>query len=532
MSSGELAAHVLALTGVLTDLQGSLAPEQVWHASDDEVLQACRDIAAQRARADAAYLSLVAEVDRRRAASGARTGTGGGTSLGSTTEGLLRSAALLSAGQARRDVAAAHALHGHSTDRGTTEPPVLPVLASQLADGSITREHVDVAVRCLDRIPRHLRGTPGDASPVTSEQLGATVRDVVVTLVSEVAGTGTARDLDRACRAVLDHLDPDGGDRYDPVAYERRYLDMSTDSTGMLLGRFQLDAAAGLALRAAVDAHSAPSPTVDGLRDPRSARQRRADALVLVAEAARGTSAPVRGEPPRVVVHVTPEQLAGGASTWAGSAWSESGETVGRASARRLSCDAVLHRVVVPPAAGPLELGREERLASRTQRRALASRDRGCVVPGCGAPPAACDAHHLVHWADGGSTDLDNLVLLCGSHHTAVHAGVWAVAVCADGIPEVIPPRWVDPEQRPRRLAHHLVAAVARAAATATAASGRPATADAADHASPDEPTASASGRPRLTLVHPLLDLYAHPAPPSAPAGAVELHLTRLLDTG
>ena len=85
MTSEDLAAHVLALSGVLTDLQASLAPDQVWHAPDDEVLQACRDLAAQRARTDAAYLALVAEVDRRRAASGARTGTGARGSCPPTT---------------------------------------------------------------------------------------------------------------------------------------------------------------------------------------------------------------------------------------------------------------------------------------------------------------------------------------------------------------------------------------------------------------------------------------------------------------
>ena len=134
---------------------------------------------------------------------------------------------------------------------------------------------------------------------------------------------------------------------------------------------------------------------------------------------------------------------------------------MGRATLRRLACDAVLQRVVRGAAGETLALGREVRLATRSQRRALAARDRGCVVPGCGAPPEACDAHHVRHWADGGPTDTDNLALLCGTHHTAVHAGTWAVVMAADGIPEVVPPRWVDPDQRPRRLWHHLVAAAA-----------------------------------------------------------------------
>ena len=149
---------------------------------------------------------------------------------------------------------------------------MLPLLADQLRRGEVTREHVDVAVRCLDRVPRapdrgrRTTGTGGAAaSPVSPEQLGATVRDVVVDL--RVRG-GRVRDRPRPRPGVPAGARPastrTGGDRFDPAAYERRFLDMSTDVTGMLLGRFQLDAAAGLALRAAVDALSAPAPTEDG----------------------------------------------------------------------------------------------------------------------------------------------------------------------------------------------------------------------------------------------------------------------------
>ena len=62
------------------------------------------------------------------------------------------------------------------------------------------------------------------------------------------------------------------------------------------------------------------------------------------------------------------------------------------------------------------------RLATPGQRTALAARDQGCTWPGCTAPPALCEAHHVLWWSRGGPTTIDNLALLCTRHHTTVHA--------------------------------------------------------------------------------------------------------------
>jgi hypothetical protein len=89
--------------------------------------------------------------------------------------------------------------------------------------------------------------------------------------------------------------------------------------------------------------------------------------------------------------------------------------------ARRIACDASVNRVVTAGAAGPVEIGRRTPVVPAALRRAVAVRDGGCRFPGCDRPPGWCDAHHVVHWADGGPTELGNLLLLCRPHHRMVH---------------------------------------------------------------------------------------------------------------
>jgi hypothetical protein len=102
----------------------------------------------------------------------------------------------------------------------------------------------------------------------------------------------------------------------------------------------------------------------------------------------------------------------------------------------------------------PLDVGRAHRLATPAQRKALAARDGGCVIPACPVPHEGTDAHHIEPWQQGGATDLGNLVSLCPRHHQEVHAGTWLVEM-RDGIPWVRPPSWIDPERRRLRNLHH-----------------------------------------------------------------------------
>ena len=86
-----------------------------------------------------------------------------------------------------------------------------------------------------------------------------------------------------------------------------------------------------------------------------------------------------------------------------------------------------------------LSVGRATRTIPAHIRTALVLRDQGCRFPGCDRPPAWTDGHHIIHWSDGGPTELDNLVSLCRPHHRAVHEQGWRIHM-ADGIAVVEPP--------------------------------------------------------------------------------------------
>ena len=128
-------------------------------------------------------------------------------------------------------------------------------------------------------------------------------------------------------------------------------------------------------------------------------------------------------------------------------------------TARRLACDAATVTMRHGPGGEILDVGRRTRTISPALRRALAARDRRCRFPGCGN--RRVDAHHIEHWADGGRTALDNLVLLCRRHHRAVHEEGYRVTIDAAGdvkflrpdghpLPEAPPaPAWTGPALQP-----------------------------------------------------------------------------------
>jgi hypothetical protein len=100
---------------------------------------------------------------------------------------------------------------------------------------------------------------------------------------------------------------------------------------------------------------------------------------------------------------------------------------------RTLCCDPDLYAVVVDSLGVPLDLGRHVRLASTAQRRAVAARDGGYVFPGCDAPIAWTDNHHVHHHRNGGPTAVENLASLCRRHHGITHRKRWEMHTAPDG---------------------------------------------------------------------------------------------------
>lgn len=199
---------------------------------------------------------------------------------------------------------------------------------------------------------------------------------------------------------------------------EKAYLHASATFEGMVRVDGLFDPERGEALLAALEA-AIPPPSRS---DRRPVANRRAEALALICEQWLSNGAPVTGGVrPHVSLLVDLDTLDGKMGKV--NQLAHTGP-ITRETALRILCDAGVSRVITRGRSEILDLGREVRTATPAQRRALAIRDGGCVIPGCGRPPAWCDAHHRTHWIHDGQSDLDDLVLVCRWHHTLIHAGI------------------------------------------------------------------------------------------------------------
>jgi len=211
--------------------------------------------------------------------------------------------------------------------------------------------------------------------------------------------------------------DPQAAEAEAERLHEMRALHISKDWSGLLHLSGDLDPASGLLVLEALN--SLTDPTHLDPADTRTPPQARADALVEICrrylDSANGSRRPTR-----VLVTIPWNTLQSGK----GLVDTEAGP-IGAQTARRITCDATISRVLLDSQSVPVETGRATRVIPPALRKALDLLDQHCTHPGCQIPARWCDAHHIQHWAQGGRTDLANLRLLCRTHHGHAHAGEW-----------------------------------------------------------------------------------------------------------
>jgi hypothetical protein len=390
----------------------------VWALPAEELTGCLDEWSRLRSQLDAIGLALVREADARAVAAGQGA---------ASTAVWLRDGQRVSVHAAVRLVKLAAAVDAD-----------LPVTGAALGDGAVNLEQVGVIARAVADLPaehrakgeRFLLEQAAVFGPKELEVLGRRLFEVI--------------DPEQAAEREADQLA-----RAEQRAHEKRDFRLTDIGAGQIRLSGLLGSTDAAVVRSALDPLCAPHPD-----DPRSPGQRRVDALVDVCRIAMscGQLPDNGGEPPQVVITMDLDTMRDGV----GAATLDDGSPVSPTAARRMACDAGVIPVVLGGAGQVLDLGRERRLFTGPLRRAIVIRDGGCTFPGCDRPPRWCSCHHIRHWIDGGKTCLDNAVLACGYHHRIIHQGQWQVRINpTDGLPEFIPPSYVDPLRHPRRNTYH-----------------------------------------------------------------------------
>ncbi|MEX2101462.1 MAG: DUF222 domain-containing protein [Actinomycetota bacterium] len=274
----------------------------------------------------------------------------------------------------------------------------MPQTRRALGDGEMSMSAVQLLARARDADPR--------AFTASEQLLVHAARAHPMPELARVVALWRERALAQAMPDVVDRT------------FQERRLNASVTFGGMVRLDADLDPETGetvlTALASVVDAE-----VRSGVEDDRSPTQRRADALgqICAGHLDRLDRPEVAGERPHLTLTVDaaslPHDSVVGELDHVGP--------VGASTVRALACDASVLRVVLSGDSEPLDVGRRTPIVPASMRRALVVRDRHCRFPGCDRPHRWSDAHHVVHWADGGPTAVGNLVLLCRRHHRLVH---------------------------------------------------------------------------------------------------------------
>ena len=422
-AAGDVGGHAVAVAlSRVHDLFKDISGTPLWSASDPELADGLAMVSQLKAQLAAIELAMIAEADGRDIAK--RAGA-------ASTQAWLRHRLKLTPAEAKKQTVLAAAL-----DRD------LDITRRALTDGGLSVGHAQVIARAVEDLPC---------------DVGRDVRESAEAHLVELSQQFDPAQLTKLGKRILQVVDSDTADadearrlaEEDKRARQRREVTFTDDGHGTVWLRGRLDVESAAIVRRALDPLARPRPSDAGLPDNRTPAARTADALV---EACRrllsvGRLPVQRSETPQLVVTIDFEKLRDRVT--AGTL--DTGERLTPAAVRRLACDAEIIPAILGADSIPLDLGRATRLFTPAQRRALIIRDRGCAFPGCDRHPQWTEAHHIRHWVDGGASDLNNGVLLCGHHHRVIHQGEWKVRIADDGYPEFIPPRLVDPQRRPLR---------------------------------------------------------------------------------
>jgi len=356
------------------------------------------------------WLRRVGEVHAR----GAAQVVGAGS-----TKAFLRGTCLVSPSEASKAVDTATALRTTCTQT-----------AEAVAAGQIGIGQAQVIAKVITDLPRAL--------PEDVRMAGE------ATLVEHARALNSA-ELARAGRYFACHVDPQGVARDDAEQRERSGITFASTLYGAGIVRGDLDPESLAVISAALEPLSAPNPGADGV-ERRTPARRRLDALVeIMRHHLDCQQAPDVRRPGAHLTVITSAVTLQGEPGAASLDW---GGVISGETTRRLACDATIIPVTLGPVGQVLDVGRRTRTVTAPLWAALVVRDRCCAFPGCDTPTSRCDAHHVVHWADGGPTSLANLVLLCRYHHQRVlhdedHEDRWSVRIDdGTGRPVFDPPVW------------------------------------------------------------------------------------------
>ncbi|OZF04224.1 HNH endonuclease [Rhodococcus sp. 15-2388-1-1a] len=450
---------------------------EIWQLSESELLAESAAVSHRIQLLEARRIALVAEIDTR--VSREKLGFPG-------PAGWLTSTTLLSPSKATKIVALARGM------------AAFPDIADAVNTGVMSVDHAAQILTFAETPPENL------------PQKG---RDMARAALIKAA-TGPDARTGRIRAAITRLEDSFGTKKPPAENTDRNELFASKTLNGRLVLKGDFDAITGEKLLTALSPLTEPHPAVDGSQDDRSPARRRADAFGHILDQYLASSdRPIEGgERPHVNLHISLRDLTdlqncgdadditddetsraatesdtvdpvdintgnpvdtdsatelgrenggegGAADRGAYRDLFGDGTSVGwlpwmgplsRNTSRQLACDCVLTAIVMDENGNPLNLARTARTITAKQRTALTARDHGCAFPGCGKPAAWTEGHHIWHWGDGGPTDMNNLVLLCGFHHRLIHHSDWEVFMGTDNHPWFVPPATVDPYRQPR----------------------------------------------------------------------------------